>query len=48
MLPERTAILRKLTDVSSEIVSGTIVTLLVTDAKGYDLIGEICSEEDDE
>ena len=31
-----------------EIVSGTIVTLLVTDAKGYDLIGEICSEEDDE
>ena len=31
-----------------EIISGTIVTLLVTDAKGYDLIGEICSEEDDE
>ena len=30
-----------------EIVSGTMVKLLVTDAKGYDLIGEICSEEDD-
>jgi ribosomal protein S12 methylthiotransferase len=30
-----------------EIVSGTIVTVIITDANGYDLIGEICSEEDE-
>ena len=30
-----------------EIVSGTMLTVCVTDAKGYDLIGEICSEEDE-
>jgi ribosomal protein S12 methylthiotransferase len=30
-----------------EIVSGTIVTTIITDANGYDLIGEICSEEDE-
>lgn len=29
-----------------EIVSGTIVELVVTDAKGYDLVGELCDEED--
>ncbi|MCH5252409.1 MAG: 30S ribosomal protein S12 methylthiotransferase RimO [Lachnospiraceae bacterium] len=29
-----------------EIVSGTFVTVEVTDAKGYDLIGEICNEEE--
>lgn len=31
-----------------EIVSGTFLTVLVTDARGYDLIGEICNEEEDE
>ncbi|MDY3774724.1 MAG: radical SAM protein, partial [Eubacterium sp.] len=31
-----------------EILSGTFVSLLVTDANGYDLIGEICSEEEEE
>ena len=30
-----------------EIVSGTMLTVCVTDARGYDLIGEICSEEDE-
>lgn len=30
-----------------EIVSGTIVTARITDAKGYDLIGEICREGDE-
>lgn len=30
-----------------EIVSGTIVTTRITDAKGYDLIGEICREGDE-
>lgn len=29
-----------------EIVSGTFLTVCITDARGYDLIGEICSEED--
>lgn len=29
-----------------EILSGTIVKLEVTDAKGYDLVGELCGEED--
>lgn len=31
---------------SYEIVSGSLVTLMVTDARGYDLIGELCNEED--
>ncbi len=31
---------------SSEILSGTMVELEVTDASGYDLIGMLCSEED--
>ncbi len=31
---------------SFEILSGTIVTLTVTDARGYDLVGELCNEED--
>lgn len=30
-----------------EIISGTIIPVLVTDANGYDLIGEILPEEDD-
>lgn len=30
-----------------EIISGTILTVKITDANGYDLIGEICNEEDD-
>ena len=30
-----------------EIISGTILPVLVTDANGYDLIGEILPEEDD-
>lgn len=30
-----------------EIVSGTILDVLITDANGYDLIGEICSEEEE-
>lgn len=30
-----------------EILSGTILTVQITDAKGYDLIGEICDEEDE-
>lgn len=30
-----------------EILSGTFLTVVVTDAKGYDLIGEICNEEDE-
>lgn len=30
-----------------EIVSGTMLTVFVTDAKGYDLAGEICSEEEE-
>lgn len=29
-----------------EIISGSLVALMVTDAKGYDLIGELCNEED--
>lgn len=29
-----------------EILSGTVVTLMVTDAKGYDLVGELCNEEE--
>lgn len=29
-----------------EMMSGSLVTLMVTDAKGYDLIGELCNEED--
>ncbi len=29
-----------------EILSGTVVKLMVTDARGYDLIGELCSEEE--
>lgn len=32
---------------SFEILSGTRVTLVVTDAKGYDLVGELCSEEEE-
>lgn len=31
-----------------EILSGTFVSLLITDANGYDLIGEICNEEEEE
>lgn len=31
-------------EASYEIVSGTMLTVCITDAKGYDLIGEICSE----
>lgn len=30
-----------------EIVSGTMLTLMVTDARGYDLVGEICNEEEE-
>lgn len=30
-----------------EILSGTFLTVTVTDARGYDLIGEICNEEDE-
>lgn len=30
-----------------EIVSGTLLMVQVTDARGYDLIGEICNEEDE-
>lgn len=30
-----------------EIISGTILTVKITDANGYDLIGEICNEEDE-
>lgn len=30
-----------------EIVSGTMLTLWITDAKGYDLVGEICNEEEE-
>lgn len=29
-----------------EILSGTLVNLMVTDARGYDLVGELCDEED--
>lgn len=29
-----------------EIMSGTVVSLMVTDAKGYDLVGELCNEEE--
>lgn len=29
-----------------EILSGTVVSLMVTDAKGYDLVGELCNEEE--
>lgn len=32
---------------AGEILSGTIVRVWITDARGYDLIGEICSEEDE-
>lgn len=32
---------------AGEIISGTIVRVWITDARGYDLIGEICSEEDE-
>ena len=31
-----------------EIISGTFLNVRITDARGYDLIGEICSEEEDE
>ncbi|MCH5264979.1 MAG: 30S ribosomal protein S12 methylthiotransferase RimO [Lachnospiraceae bacterium] len=30
-----------------EILSGTVLSVQVTDARGYDLIGEICSEEEE-
>ncbi len=30
-----------------EIISGTFLTVLVTDANGYDLIGEVCEEEEE-
>lgn len=30
-----------------EVISGTMLTLLVTDARGYDLAGELCNEEED-
>lgn len=30
-----------------EIVSGTMLTVWITDAKGYDLVGEICNEEEE-
>ena len=29
-----------------EILSGTLVNLMVTDARGYDLVGELCDVED--
>lgn len=29
-----------------EILSGTLVKVVVTDAKGYDLVGELCNEEE--
>lgn len=29
-----------------EILTGTFLTVMVTDARGYDLVGEICNEED--
>jgi len=31
-----------------EIISGTFLTVMVTDARGYDLVGEICNEEEEE
>ncbi len=31
-----------------EIMSGTMVRLMVTDAKGYDLVGELCQEDEEE
>lgn len=31
----------------SEILSGSVLKVWITDAKGYDLVGEICHEEDD-
>ena len=33
---------------SFEIMSGTMVRLMVTDAKGYDLVGELCQEDEEE
>lgn len=34
-------------EVSYEIVSGTMLTVRITNASGYDLIGEICPDEED-